>query len=45
MYIVQSLDLFGFRDEFASSNSQIAFNYMKQVEKLHGKKYKIIKKY
>lgn len=44
MYIVQSQDIFNFRDEFVASYPQIAFNYMKKMESCHGKKYRIIKR-
>ena len=37
MYIVQTKDLFNFRDVFVSSHPQVAFNYMKGLEKHHGK--------
>lgn len=43
MYIVQRIDLFSFRDVFASSHPQVAFEYMKGLESLHGKRYRIIK--
>lgn len=44
MYVVQSQDLFNFRDEFASNHPHIAFEYMKGMESVHGKKYRIIKR-
>jgi len=45
MYIVQQQDLFNFRDVFASSHPQVAFEYMKGLESVHGKRYRIIKRY
>lgn len=44
MYVVQSQDLFNFRDEYASSHPDIAFNYMKVLESIHGKKYRVLKR-
>lgn len=32
MYVVQRTDLFNFRDEFVSSHTQVAFEYMKGLE-------------
>ena len=43
MYIVQTTDLFNFHDVFISSHPQVAFEYMKGLESVHGKRYKIIK--
>lgn len=43
MYIVHRKDLFNFRDIFASSHPQIAFEYMKGLEKHHRKVFRIIK--
>ena len=43
MYIVQTNDLFNFRDVFISSHPQVAFEYMKLLEVVHGKRYRIIK--
>ncbi len=43
MYIVQRIDLFNFRDVFASNHPQVAFEYMKGVGKQHGKVFRIIK--
>lgn len=43
MYIVQTNDLFNFRDVFMSSHPQVAFAYMKRLEVVHGKMYRIIK--
>ena len=43
MYIVQANDLFNFRDEFASSHPQVAFEHMKGLEKCHGRVFRIIK--
>lgn len=43
MYIVQTKDLFNFRDVFISSHPQVAFEYMKGLESVHGKRYRIIK--
>ena len=43
MYIVQRTDLFSFRDVFASSHPQVDFEYMKGLEKHHGKMFRIIK--
>ena len=44
MYIVQTTDLFNFRDVFVSSHPQVAFEYMKGLEKKHhGKVFRIIK--
>lgn len=43
MYIVQRTDLFNFRDEFASSHPRVAFEYMKGLEKCHGRVFRIIK--
>ena len=43
MYIVQTADLFNFRDVFASSHPQVVFEYMKELEVAHGKRYRIIK--
>ena len=43
MYIVQTTDLFNFRDVFVSSHPQVAFEYMKGLEKHHGKMFRIIK--
>jgi len=43
MYIVQTTDLFSFRDVFASSHPRVAFEYMKGLEKHHGKRFRIIK--
>lgn len=43
MYIVQTADLFNFRDVFVSSHPQVAFDYMKGLESVHGKRYRIIK--
>ena len=43
MYIVQRIDLFNFRDEFESSHPRVAFEYMKGLEKCHGKMFRIIK--
>ena len=45
MYIVQTTDLFNFRDVFVSSHPQVAFEYMKGLESVHGKRYRIIKRY
>lgn len=44
MYVVQTTDLFSFRDVFASSHPQVAFDYMKGLEKHHGRVFRIIKK-
>lgn len=44
MYIVQSKDLFGFRDEFSVNHPHVAFSYMKDLERTYGKRYRIIKK-
>lgn len=43
MYIVQTNDLFNFRDVFMSSHPQVAFEYMKLLEVVYGKRYRIIK--
>nr|DAQ31446.1 MAG TPA: hypothetical protein [Caudoviricetes sp.] len=43
MYIVQTNDLFNFRNIFASSHLHVAFEYMKGLESVHGKRYRIIK--
>lgn len=43
MYIVQRTDLFSFRDVFASTHPRVAFEYMKGLEWVHGKRYRIIK--
>ena len=43
MYIVQQQDLFNFRDVFASNHPQVAFEYMKGLESIHGKMFRIIK--
>ena len=43
MYIVQTKDLFNFRDVFMLSHPQVAFEYMKGLEVVHGKRYRIIK--
>lgn len=43
MYVVQTTDLFNFRDVVASSHPQVAFEYMKGLEKIHGKMFRIIK--
>lgn len=43
MYIVQTTDLFNFRDVFMSSHPQVAFECMKGLEGVHGKMYRIIK--
>ena len=43
MYIVQTKDLFNFRDVFASNHPQVAFDYMKGLESIHGKMFRIIK--
>ncbi len=43
MYIVQTKDLFNFRDVFASSHPQVAFDYMRGLENYHGKMFRIIK--
>lgn len=43
MYIVQTTDLFNFRDVFASSHPQVVFEYMKGLENHHGKRFRIIK--
>ena len=43
MYIVQTNDLFNFRDVFMSSHPQVAFEYMKGLESVHGERYRIIK--
>lgn len=43
MYIVQTNDLFNFRDVFASNHPQVAFDYMKGLESIHGKVFRIIK--
>lgn len=43
MYIVPTTDLFSFRDVFASSHPHVAFEYMKGLEKHHGKVFRIIK--
>ena len=43
MYIVQTNDLFNFRNVFASSHLHVAFEYMKGLEKHHGKVFRIIK--
>lgn len=43
MYIIQTNDLFNFRDVFMSSHQQVAFEYMKGLEEAHGKRYRIIK--
>nr|DAR95779.1 MAG TPA: hypothetical protein [Caudoviricetes sp.] len=43
MYIVQTKDLFNFRDVFMSSHPRVAFDYMKGLEKHHGKVFRIIK--
>ena len=40
MYVVQSQDLFNFRDEYASSHPDIAF----VLESIHGKKYRVLKR-
>lgn len=44
MYVVQSKDLLGFRDEFAANHPHVSFAYMKDLERTHGKQYRIIKK-
>ena len=44
MYIVQSQEIFSFRDEFVASHPRVAFEYMEQMESVHGKKYRIIKR-
>ena len=44
MYIVQTTDLFSFRDVFVSSHPQVAFEYMKGLVKHHGKVFRIIKR-
>lgn len=43
MYIVQTNDLFSSCDVFASSHPQVAFEYMKELEWVHGKIFRIIK--
>lgn len=43
MYIVQTTDLFNFRDVLVSSRPQVAFEYMKGLEKYYGKVFRIIK--
>ena len=43
MYIVQTKDLFNFRDVFMSSHPRVAFDYMKGLEKHHDKMFRIIK--
>lgn len=43
MYIVQTKDLFNFRDVFMSSHPRVAFDYMRGLEKHHGKMFRIIK--
>ena len=43
MYIVQTKDLFNSRDVFVSSHPQVAFEYMKGLESIHGKMFRIIK--
>lgn len=43
MYVVQRIDLFNFRDEFASSHPRVAFEYMEGLEKCHGRVFRIIK--
>lgn len=43
MYIVQTKDLFNFRDVFASNHPHVAFEYMKGLESIHGKMFRIIK--
>ena len=43
MYIVQTTDFFNFREVFISSHPQVAFEYMKGLEGVHGKRYRIIK--
>ena len=43
MYIVQKQDLFNFHDVLAPSHPQVAFDYMKGLEKHHGKMFRIIK--
>lgn len=45
MYIVQTTYLFNFRDVFMSNHPQVAFEYMKGLESVHGKRYRIIKQY
>ena len=44
MYIVQKKDLIGFYDEFAANHPNVAFDYMKGLERTHGKQYRIIMK-
>lgn len=44
MYVVQTTDLFNFSDVFASSHTQVAFEYMKGLEKHHGRVFRIIKR-
>lgn len=43
MYAVQKQDLFGFSSELVTSHPHIAFDVMKELEKTHGKQYRIIK--
>ncbi len=43
MYIVQKQDLFNFHDVFASNHPKNAFEYMKGLEQIHGKVFRIIK--
>ena len=43
MYIVQTKDLFNSRDVFMSSHPRVAFDYMRGLEKHHGKMFRIIK--
>lgn len=42
-YIVQSLDILGFRDEFASNSPDFAYYWMQMQRKAHGSRYRIIK--
>ena len=42
-YIVQSIDLFGFRNEFVANHEACAEHYKQGLEALHGNKYRIIK--
>lgn len=42
-YIVQSLDLLGFRDEFASNHPDLAHYWLQMQQQTHGNRYRIIK--
>lgn len=44
MYAVQKKILFGFQDVFIANHPHSAFAYMQNLERAHGKQYRIIKK-